>query len=192
MIIEKVKGFILDPVETFRQTVTEGPGVVIAYFAALLLFNAILSAVLSAVRITDMPVVAGMEWGAEAPVVIFFAVLAGGFVATIIFAAWLHLWVYLFGGRKGFLQTVKSVLYGSTPSLLFGWIPLISFLFTLWSLALGILGLRELQDISPVRAILVVAFAVMIPLMLLILVAAYFITTSMVVTTVPSSMGVPV
>jgi hypothetical protein len=69
---------------------------------------------------------------------------------------------------------------------------LISFLFTLWSLALGILGLRELQDISPVRAILVVAFAVMIPLMLLILVAAYFITTSMVVTTVPSSMGVPV
>ena len=192
MIIEKVKGILLDPVETFRQSRNDGPGMVVAYFAALLLLNAMLSAILAAVSINAMPEFAGMAWGADAPGVIFFMVLAGGFIASIIFTAWLHLWVYLFGGRRGILQTLKAVLYGSTPGLLLGWIPVLGFLFTLWSLALGILGIRELQDIGPVRAILVVALAVMIPLILLILVAAYFITTNMVLTTVPSSPSGPV
>jgi hypothetical protein len=192
MIIEKVKGFLLDPVETFRQSGNDGPGEVVAFFAALLLLNAILSAILAAVSIDALPVFDGMGWGAETPVVLFFMVLAGGFIATIIFAAWLHLWVYLFGGRRGILQTVKAVMYGSTPGLLLGWIPVLGFLFTLWSLALGILGLRELQDIGPVRSILVVALAVMIPLFLLILVAAYLITTNVVVTAVPSSPPGPV
>jgi len=50
------------------------------------------------------------------------------FIFIFIGAAWLHLFVYLLGGRKGYLQTLKSVTFGSTPAMLFGWIPFIGWL----------------------------------------------------------------
>ena len=113
-------------------------------------------------------------------------ILIGGFVGALIFGAWLHLWVYIFGGRLGIWQTIKTVMYGSTPSLLFGWIPFIGFVFTLWSLVLGILGISELQEISSLKATLAVALAVMIPLILIIILAAFFMIASVTTTgTVP-------
>jgi hypothetical protein len=44
----------------------------------------------------------------------------------------------------------------------------------LWSLILGVLGIRELQELSTGKAILAVAIAVMIPLILIILFAVFF------------------
>jgi pilus assembly protein TadC len=55
----------------------------------------------------------------------------------------------------------------------------------LWSLVLGILGIRELQEMSTGKAILAVAIAVMIPLVIILLVAAYFITSYMTTTAIP-------
>lgn len=183
-IIEKGKGLLLDPVNAFRQAKDDEPGTVLPYFAVLLLFNAILSAVLAAAMIGTMPV-PGMT---EPPgaVAVFFAILVVGFIGTLIFGAWLHLFVYIFGGRRGIWQTLKAVMYGHTPFLIFGWIPFIGFLFTLWSLALDILGIRELQEISSLKAILAVALAVMIPLILLILLAAYLMVAYVTTSTVPA------
>jgi hypothetical protein len=185
-IVDKVKGFLLNPVETFQQSKDDSMGTVVTYFAALLLLNAVLSAIVAVFRIERMPMFAGMPWAAEAPVFVFFFVLVCGFIAPFIFGAWLHLWVYIFGGRKGIFQTIKAVMYGNTPRLLFGWIPFVGFIFMLWSLVLGILGVRELQELSPLKAILAVAVAVMIPLILLILLAAYFFTTYMTTQAIPS------
>ena len=122
-IIKKARGFLLNPVETFRQSRNDDPGAVFPYFAALLLVNAILSAVIAAVVVGTMPVFAGLNPGAPFPVIIFIAALVAGFIFTLIFAAWVHLWVYLFGGRKGIMQTTNAIIYGQTPRLLFGWIP---------------------------------------------------------------------
>lgn len=83
------------------------------------------------------------------------------------------------------MQTVNAVIYGSTPRLLLGGIPFVGIIFTLWSLILGILGVRELQDLSTGKAILAVAIAVIIPLIIMILVAAYFFTTYMTTVAVP-------
>jgi hypothetical protein len=177
-IVEKARGFLLKPVETFRQSRNDDPGVVFPYFIALLLVNAILSAVIAAAVVGTIPVFAGLNLGAPFPVIIFFAVLIAGFIFTLIFAAWVHLWVYFFGGRKGIMQTTNAIIYGHTPRLLFGWIPVIGFLFMLWSLILNILGIRELQELSTMQATLVVAIAVLIPLMLIILAFAYFIISS--------------
>jgi hypothetical protein len=94
--------------------------------------------------------------------------------------------VYLFGGRRGIWQTLKAVMYGNTPYLLFGWIPLVGFLFTLWSLVLGIFGIQELQEISSLKAILAIALAVMIPLMLLLILGAFFMIASVTTTAVPA------
>ncbi|MFA4824736.1 MAG: Yip1 family protein [Methanoregula sp.] len=184
-IVDKVKGFLLSPVETFQQSRNDEPGVVFTYFAALLLLNAIFSAFIAAVGIEKMPMYAGMPFGIAVPVMVFFMVLAGGFIVTLLFAAWVHLWVYLLGGRKGIMQTFKAMIYGHTPRLLLGWIPFIGFIFTLWSLVLGILGIRELQEISTSKAILAVAIAIIIPLILLIFLAAYFMTSNMVFTEIP-------
>ena len=184
-IIDKAKGFLINPVETFQQSRNDEPGVVFTYFAALLLLNAILSALIVAVGIERMPGVAGMMPGVAVPVMVFFMVLAGGFIVTLILAAWIHLWVYLFGGRKGIMQTFKAVMYGNTPRLLLGWIPFVGLIFALWSLVLGILGIRELQEISTSKAIFAVAIAILIPLMLIVLLGAWFITSDMTSTAIP-------
>jgi hypothetical protein len=177
-IVEKARGFCLKPVETFRQSRNDDPEAVFPYFAALLLVNAILSAVIAAAVVGTIPVFAGLNLGAPFPVIIFFAVLVAGFIFSLIFAAWVHLWVYLFGGRREILQTTNAVIYGQTPRLLFGWIPVIGFLFVLWSLVLTILGIRELQELSTMKATLVVAIAVLIPLILIFLAFAYFVISS--------------
>jgi len=174
VIVNKVKGFLLNPVETFQQSRDDEPGVVFAYFGALLLISAILSAIVAAIGVEIMPGYAGMMGGVAMPIAVFFMVLVGGFIFTLIFAAWLHLWVYLLGGRKGIMQTFKAIIYGHTPRLLLGWIPIVGFIFALWSLVLGILGIRELQEMSTGKAILAVVIAVMIPLIVFILLAAWF------------------
>ncbi|PKL64731.1 MAG: hypothetical protein CVV32_06505 [Methanomicrobiales archaeon HGW-Methanomicrobiales-3] len=184
-IFEKAKGCLLDPVETFRQSKDDELSAVFSYFIALLLFNAILSAALAAVVIEMMPPLAMMTWGIPVPVAIFLMMLVGGFIATLVFGVWLHLWVYLFGGSRGIMQTINAVIYGSTPRLIFGWIPFIGFIFTLWSLALGILGVRELQEIDSLKATLAVALAVMIPVILLIVLAAYFMVANVTTTAMP-------
>ncbi len=184
-IVTRVKGFLLKPVETFQQSRNDEPGVVFSYFAALLLINAILSAIITLIGIETMPRLAGMPEGIAVPVVVFLMALAGGFILTLIFAAWLHLWVYILGGRKGIMQTFKAIIYGHTPRLLLGWIPIIGFIFVLWSLVLGILGIRELQEMSTGKAILAVIIAVMIPLILILLVAGYFMTSYVTTTAIP-------
>jgi len=190
-IVTKVKGFLLSPVETFQQSKTDDLNAVFTYFGVLLLFNAIITAVIAAVGIETMQQFAGPSYGMALPIMVFFMMLVGGFICTLIFAAWLHLWVCLLGGKNGIMQTVNAVIYGSTPRLLLGWIPFIGILFTLWSLVLNVLGIRELQELSTGKAILVVAIAVIIPLIILILVAAYFFTaytTTMAVPVVPLNM----
>lgn len=184
-IITKVKGFLLSPVETFQQSKNDEPSVVFTYFAALLLFHSILVAIIATIGIEKIPMYPGMPAGIAVPVIVFLMALAGGFILTLIFAAWIHLWVYLLGGRKGIMQTFKAIIYGHTPRLLLGWIPFIGFIFMLWSLVLGILGIRELQEISTGKAILAVVIAIIIPLIIIILIGAYFITSYMTTTAVP-------
>lgn len=192
-IVTKVKGFFLKPVETFQLSRNDGARVVFTYFATLLLFNAILSILIDAVGFGSMQMFSGIMGGFTYPVRGFFISLAGGFILTLIlaawilfmalavgftltliFAAWLHLWVYLFGGRKGIMQTFKAIMYGNTHLLLFGWIPFIGIIFALWSLVLGILGIRELQELSTGKAILAVAIAIVIPLIIIIIFAVLF------------------
>ena len=184
-LIEKVKGFLTNPVDTFRQSKEDGPEVAFPYFAVLLLFHATLSTALAALMIETLPMAGMMSGGVSGPVAVFFVSLVAGFVGILVFGAWLHLWVYIFGGRRGIWQTIKAVMYGDTPFLLFGWIPFIGFVFMLWSLVLGIFGVRELQEISSLKATLAVALAVMIPLILLLILAAYFMIASTTTTMVP-------
>lgn len=179
-----MKGFLLSPVETFQKVRDTDLGDSLKYYLILLVINAVLSAIVGIAIVSAvwmafsgffeqiglaLPAIAGVG-------VILFAILMiiVQFVMVFIAAAWLHLFVYLFGGRKGYLQTLKSVTFGSTPAMLFGWIPFIGMLAGIWSFALEILGIRELQEMTTGKAALAVILAVLVIVLIVIAIAAMF------------------
>ncbi|MFH1978186.1 MAG: YIP1 family protein [Candidatus Aenigmatarchaeota archaeon] len=122
------------------------------------------------------------------------------FVGLSIWSLWLHLWVYLMGG-KGLEKTMKSVYYGETPSYVFGWIPslilvgtvmsptvlsdpasmvttlsllgiaiLISILVGLWSFVITGKGLMKLHGMTCGRAASSLVLAIIIPLAIILVI----------------------
>ena len=178
--IAKVKGFILKPVETFQQTKDDEPNVVITYFAVLALIFSLLSAIVTAVGLNSMfadalPIAGGFFF-------VFIGTFIGLFIATLIFIAWLHLWVYIFGGRNGIMQTMKAVVYGYTPHLLFAWIPFIGIIFSIWALVLNVLGVRELQELSTGKTVLIFVIAILIPMIVIVFLLGFLLAALVAVT----------
>jgi hypothetical protein len=90
-------------------------------------------------------------------------------------AVWLHIFVYILGGRKGYIETLKTIGYGSTPFWLIGWIPIIGWIIGLiWSFILAILGVRELHEMSTGRAAGAVILALVVILIIIGLVLSLF------------------
>jgi len=179
-IIARMKGFLINPVETFRTCRDDPAESVITYFALLLVIDALLTSAVTVLGIGFLGVLQNYlpAYARYLPVLVFVIVLLGGLAWALITSAWIHLWVYLAGGRKGIFPTVRAILYGMTPALLFGWIPVVGFFFTLWTLVLEVIGIRELQEISTGKAILVMVIAVLIPTLLFVLAAAWFMISS--------------
>jgi hypothetical protein len=178
--IEKIKGFLLKPVETLQNS--RGDDVVsgMVYFAVLLIFYGILSGIISAAGImkTPIPSMLNLGLGVADPVIVFFTVFFSVIIAwlflILVWGLWFHVFVYLVGGRKGVWNTEKAVIYGSTPFFLIGWIPIIGpVIGGLWAIVLQILGIRELQEISTTKAILAMIIPVAIIFIILILILAW-------------------
>jgi len=182
--IELIKGFLLSPVDTFQKVRKADLGDALKYFLILVVINTVLSVIISLVALSSMwaayssifeglgialPAAAGFGIIVFAILMIFVTLLA-----LFIGAAWLHLWVYILGGRKGYTQTLKAIAYGDTPSLLLGWIPIIGIIGGIWSLILWILGIRELHEISTGRAALALILAIVVLLIIIIALAAAF------------------
>lgn len=183
-MIPKIKGFLFNPVETFRNSRTDETRAVVFYFSVLLLFLAVLYAVLEFVLLFFVYLLSAASSSAQtmssgtpeyAPLVMVFIVPLAAFVGILIlvslfmlvFSLWTHLWVYLLGGRKGFFQTLHALLYSMTPNMLLGWIPLVGLFASLWSLVLMFFGIRELQELDDGRTIGVILLAVFLPMVVL-------------------------
>jgi hypothetical protein len=181
---ELIKGFLFDPVATFQKVRSADLGDALKYYLVIVVINAILSAIVGLVMVSAIwamfaPIFEGLgipvSLAAGVGVVVFAIVMI--FVQLLmvfISAAWLHIFVYLLGGRKGYLQTLKSISYGSTPSMLFGWIPFIGFIGAIWSFILSILGVRELHEMTTGRAAIAVLLAVVVLAIIIILILAFF------------------
>jgi hypothetical protein len=176
-IPRKVLGFLVLPLETFRAFKEEDVQQVIRYFLVILTADALLTALVSLFTSGGW----GLLWRVlriHHPVLIFFLVLVGGLVLVPLLSLWLHLWVRIVGGMQDFSRTLKAVMYGATPGLLFGWLPVIGILFYFWAMVLVIFGIHELQEIEGDRAAFAVVVAGIIPLIALILAAAWFFAAS--------------
>ena len=191
--LELIKGFFLSPVETFQKVKDTRYSDTLVYFLALVVINTVLTI---PVMLLTFPSVGTVFVGifqqlgfgtltAFGNVLFAVMMIIGSLVCLFIGAAWVHLWVYLFGGRKGYRETLKALAFGDTPALLLGWIPLVGILAGIWSLVLSVLGVRELHGITTGRALGAVIIAVIIPLLLLVLLASFFFIAYTKVTPLP-------
>ena len=195
---ELMKGFLLSPVETFRKVRDTDLGDSLRYYLLLLAINAVLSVIVNLaiagsvwMVFSDLFKQAGLAVPAVAGagvIIIALVMIIVQFVLVFIGAAWLHLFVYLLGGRRGYLQTLKAITFGSTPAMLFGWIPFAGLLAAIWSLVLGFFGIRELQDLTTIKAALAVILAIMVIVLIVIATAAFFFIAYSEITPVPISM----
>lgn len=194
---DKVKGFMVSPTATFDGVRDEGWGASYGFFAKLLVIFAVLLAIVVAAiswtiinmmldfvtfMMTSFGVPAetiptgtisglGAMFAGILAVVLLVSVIIGGLIGILVGSGWMHIWVYLCGGRKGVGQTVKAMAYGSTPSLLLGWIPFVGIIFGIWSIVVSIIGIRELHEISTGRAVLAYLLgAIIIPLIVALIV----------------------
>lgn len=178
---EKVKGFLLEPSKTFDATKGENLNEAIKYYAVIAaIYSAIFAILLAFVGTLfgsmmggrNLGMLMGAGAGAGAAIIFFVLFMILAIIGAFISGAILHIFVYIVGGRKGISQTIKAVMYGSTPGLLLGWIPIIGVIASIWSLVLEILGIRQLQELTTGRAILAVLIPIIIIVILTIVLAA--------------------
>ncbi|MDY6965163.1 MAG: YIP1 family protein [Halobacteriota archaeon] len=70
-----------------------------------------------------------------------------------------HLFISMMGGLNGVGQTIKALLYGQTPFLLIGWIPIINIITPIWCIILIIVGISEYQEISTWEALKAIIYS---------------------------------
>ena len=174
--VEKVRGFIMKPVETFQNVRGGSLGDAFVYYIILLVINAVLSAVVLTAGLSALSIYQSIPgFKGALPLVLFFMTIVGGIIGVFIGGAWLHIFVWALGGKKGYVQTVKSVMYGSTPGLILGWIPIIGFIGAIWTVILDIFGIKELQEMSIGRAVaaVVIAGVILIVIVMVLAIAAF-------------------
>ena len=95
--------------------------------------------------------------------------LAIGFAFTMALLPFYHLFVYIFGGRNGMKRSVQTFLYGATPTIAVSWIPILPLLVSFYSAYVTVVGLKKLQGISTVRAVLayIIPFSILVALVIL-------------------------
>ncbi len=179
--IEKVKGFLLEPSKTFDALKEEPLKEAVKYYAVIAVVYSALLALLLAfagslvgtmMGFGNLGMMMGTGAGIGAAIIFFVMIMISEIAGAFIGGAILHIFVYIVGGRRGIAQTIKAIMYGSTPGLLFGWIPVINFIAIIWSLVAEIIGIRQLHELTTGKAILAVILPIIIAIILAIVLAA--------------------
>jgi hypothetical protein len=179
---EKVKGFLGAPSNTFNNVEAEALGSAVKYFTIWVVIYTILrTIVFYSLERRVYQTLWDLLGASEAalylyrfdPVVFALLALAGAFASLFISGSWTHLFVWAFGGRKGYGNTIKAFAYGYTPVFLFGWLPFVGMLFSIWALVLNIIGIRQLHEISTGRAIGAVLLGVLTLVIIAVLIGVY-------------------
>jgi hypothetical protein len=182
--IDQVKGFLMKPGETFKQTKEKSIGCAYQYYVGLLIFFSILFTIVSVAlgiahfnaviaQAASIPFIGkvlseGLSqftgfvalWRLFAAFTLFLWLLIAVFINGLI----LHAFVLLVGGEKGWVQTVKTTMYAYTPALLLGWIPYIWIIGIIWAIVLFIIGISKTQEISIGKGFLVIIVPIILTL----------------------------
>ena len=176
-----VGALMFDPAGAFEELKDEELGGTFSFYFRLLIVFAVLFAAIAATApyfLALLPEVFPDVFLAPfAPVIniivqtppplifggVFVALLVGGTLGMLVAAVWLHIWVYAFGGRRGFKQTLKAYMLGMTPLLILGWIPVINVFGAIWAILAVLNGIMQLHEMYSGAAILALLFSLIIP-----------------------------
>ena len=178
-IINKAKKVMTSPTDFFKSIKNEiGFKEAFEYYAIITLFpTIILLIILSFIEISLT------IFG----IIIFYYILTN--ISVFILSSISHIFVHLLGGRNGFHQTYKSIVYASTPNVLLSWLfylefiqdPLILILILiltvlslLFYLYLYVKGISILQKISTLRAVVSVLSPFVILILLVVVTLIFF------------------
>lgn len=178
---QKIKGFITNPINTFSAVKEEGLGAAFRYYALLalipslmigLLFTLIGLALLPFGKMLLPQLGAGFVGIFLLIVLIYIFSLVGVWINGLL----IHLGVLIFARpNKGLGETYKALMYGATPALLFGWIPIIGYLVPFWALVLGIIGVKGLHETNTGRAVIAMLFIPIIAMIFMfVIIGLYF------------------
>lgn len=118
----------------------------------------------------------GVTAGINLFIILLVYVFIGGPIVLVIASLFVHVPFYVLSDGNGFGETIKVVAYSATPFVLLGWIPffildgipIFTLIGTVWSLALCIIGIRELHNTTTLGAVGAVIIAVIsIPVFIL-------------------------
>jgi hypothetical protein len=167
---EKLKSVILHPKIFFQKVSSEGVEEGFKYMLFLTLITLplyILYGYIRLKKITLLPLFIGLY--ALTIIIIL--------IASFVFAAFLHPFVILFGGKQGYAKTYNAAAYSATLSVLTGWaislaglwLPPVESIFSValyvYTLCIQTLGISVLQKMSKARAFLsIISLAVLIVL----------------------------
>ncbi|MBI3413614.1 MAG: YIP1 family protein [Candidatus Aenigmarchaeota archaeon] len=91
-------------------------------------------------------------------------------------AAVVFVFAKVLGGKGSYVEAYKSLVYGSLPSQLLGWLPFAGVLFSIWSLYLQTKGVSKLYKIGMFRSLIAVLSPSLIALALIIIFASALLT----------------
>lgn len=184
-IVEKAKKVFLHPSKFFDSIKSEkGVKEAFKYTAVISIVSVIGSFIASAslmsfLSLLGLPQEGSLFTGMSyiLPIVMYVVVLLSSFVGAGI----IHLIAMLLKGKGNYAATYKAMMYANTPSSLLGWIPLLGFVFSLYSIYLEIMGISKLHNVSMLRAaaivlIIPIVVAVIVAMALAYLAYAYFTT----------------
>jgi len=187
--VKNVKGFLMSPVEAFKQVGTKSLGAAYQYYTMLLIIFAVLYGIVTLAvgafmfngyvqQLSMVPLIGKIlsaqlaKFGAFVMVselfyvyMVFLALLFGVFLVGFL----LHVFVIMMDGKKGVRETIKTTMFAATPGLLLGWIPFICIIGWVWSFVLLILGFRDNNGLSFEKAVFVAVIPVILGLIMLVL-----------------------
>lgn len=176
-LINRIRGFAFNPTKEFAAAKKDALMDAFKYYILLLAVLAAILAIVVAVAVSvaesmvDLPMLGGFAFLLGSGT--FVGLILLGFFAALYIIVWLHIWVYLFGGRKGLKETAKAVTYGATPCLILGWIPVANIIIgPIWSVLVIINGVMELQELSPGMAVLAIIAAILVPVIVIVVALA--------------------
>lgn len=181
---QKMKGFLLEPSQTFNACKEESLHEAMKQYVYLIAIFSVIAA--SFIVYTFSSFLDFEEFNIGLVVVFSIVILLASCIGSLIEGIIIHIGVYLFGGRKGIDQTIKAVIYSMYISFLliviFGFLEEIQYIdkmpfigdileiiVVIWPLALIIIGVRQLHEITTFRAATSVLFAQVLPLALVLL-----------------------
>ncbi|WP_440950226.1 YIP1 family protein [Methanosphaerula subterraneus] len=186
-IIDTIRGMIVAPVQTMHQQEESTVQDTLIYYLEIILAFALLSTIVTAL-LQSAGFATTVDLLAPASLLIYLVgLIVGMIIALVIMVLIFHLCARVVGGDGEWTDTLRAVVFSSTPIAVIGWIPIVgSLIADLWSLVLMVVGIREYHHLSTGRA----AIAVLLPVIVLIILAAlavsYLTISSATFTTVPT------